>query len=108
MSELRCLTLDQYFEVWHRDTEGMKASPGWREAQIQMYRTYVQPVIGSAKLQSVTPALILRALQNAKRMGRASPTVRHVYMLLHKVFGDAVEIHEVLDRNPVAQPETGP
>jgi integrase len=99
--ELRRLTLDQYFEVWHRDTEGMKASFSWRESQLQMYRTYVQPIIGSVKLQAVTPAMILRVLQSTKRMGRASPTVRHVYTLLHKIFRDAVEIHEMLDRNPV-------
>lgn len=100
-NDLRHLVLDQYFEIWNRDTEGTKASASWRETQLQMYRSYIQPIIGLTRLQAVTPAQILRVIQHTKRLGRASQTVRHVYNLLHKVFRDAVEMHEALDRSPV-------
>lgn len=99
--DARRLTVDEYFSAWHRDTEGTMASAAWRRTQLQMYRDYVQPVIGSIRLQKVTPAGIIRVIQSVKRMGRSSQTVRHVYNLMHKVFRDAVETHELLERNPV-------
>ncbi len=104
-NEIHHLTVDQYFEAWNRDTAGTRASESWRHSQVQMYRAYVQPILGSVRVQAVTPAHILRVLQAARRIGRANQTIRHVYNLLHKVFRDAVETHEVLDRNPVKRRE---
>ncbi|MGK5088962.1 site-specific integrase [Bdellovibrionota bacterium FG-2] len=98
---IRQLTLDEYFAIWDRDTKGTKSAPAWRESQIQMYQDYVQPIIGNVRLHVITPAFVLQVLQGAKLAGLASQSVRHVYNLLHKVFRDAVETHQFLERSPV-------
>jgi integrase len=100
-NELRQMTVNQYVAAWDQDTAGTKSSASWRTSQLQMYRVYAQPIIGKYRLQAVTPALILKVLQQTKRLGRSSQTCLHVYNFLHKVFRDAVETHEILDRNPV-------
>ncbi len=94
------LTLDQFFKQWFEGGTS-KASPGWRNDQVEMYIRYVQPLIGAKRLKAIKPVDIAAVMKNAESMGRAPQTRTHIFSLLHKMFRDAVEMFELLDRNPV-------
>jgi integrase len=94
------VTVTDYFRTWDQETKG-RISKGWRETQVQMFRAYVGPVIGNMRLQTVTPAMIGRVLRETAEKGRGPSVQTHVYNLLHKMFEDAVELFEMLQRNPV-------
>ena len=97
----RELSVSAYFKDWHAETKNGNASEGWRKTQIQMFRDYVNPVIGHLKMQQVNPAHGNRVLGRAGEMGRSPSVKLHIYNLMHKMFGDAVELYEILPRNPI-------
>lgn len=97
----RQLSVAQYFEEWHRETKNGNASEGWRRTQRQLFRDYVNPTIGNMKLQEITPAHAGRVLAYAGSLGRGPAQRLHIYNLMHKMLGDAVELYEILSRNPV-------
>ena len=97
----RRITLNEYFTLWFRHTAEGSTSKGWRYSQEQMYFSYVATVIGEVRLQAINTACIERVLNQTRQLGRSTQMQRHVYNLLHKIFEDAVEHHEILTRNPV-------
>ena len=97
--EVRDLNFSQYWEIWARDCR--RVSEGWKISQDQMAKDYLLPFLGNLKLISIRPVDISEILHNAMDLGRAPRTVLQVYNLLHKLFGDAVEHFELLERNPV-------
>jgi hypothetical protein len=64
------LTLDQYFKQWF-ESGTSKASPGWRNDQVEMYVRYVQPFLGGKRLLGIKPVNIAAVMKNAENMGRA-------------------------------------
>lgn len=44
---------------------------------------------------------ISRVLQKASDLGRSEQTRVHIYNLLHKMFDDAIELYEFIEKNPV-------
>ncbi|HAR41202.1 MAG TPA: hypothetical protein DCS07_00985 [Bdellovibrionales bacterium] len=97
--EKKDLTLNQYWEFWAKN--GRQVHDGWKLGQDQIYRDYIGPFLGEQKLAELRPHKIGSILARARDQGRAPQTVRHIYNLLHKLMGDAVDYFELLDRNPV-------
>ncbi|MGE4108052.1 MAG: tyrosine-type recombinase/integrase [Bacteriovoracia bacterium] len=97
----RQLSVAEYFTTWAKENISSDASLGWKKSQHQMFQSYVQPVIGQAKLQQLNPGMVARVLNRVAEMGRGPATRLHVYGLMHKMFGDAVELYDLLPRNPV-------
>ncbi|OFZ80665.1 MAG: hypothetical protein A2583_13605 [Bdellovibrionales bacterium RIFOXYD1_FULL_53_11] len=97
----RQLTVEQYFEEWYREGNNGNASQGWRRTQRQIFRDYIGPNIGSTKLREVNPAHVGRVIAYAAELGRGPSQRLHIYNVMHKMFGDGVELYEVLTRNPV-------
>ena len=97
----RQLTVAQYFEEWHREGKTGNASEGWRRTQRQLFRDYIGPTIGTMTLREITPAHVGRVLAYATDLNRGPAQRLHIYNVLHKMFGDGVELYEVLARNPV-------
>ena len=95
------LSVDEYFGYWFDDGKGGNASEGWRQTQKQLFRDYISPQIGRMKLQEVTPAHVGRVLSYTAELGRGSAQRLHVYNVMRKLFGDAVELYELMVRNPV-------
>ena len=92
-------TVADFFQVWiHGGTS--KAALGWKEHQLSNYNNYVHPVIGSKQLVNIKPSDIATVLVKAEL--KLSPQSRlHIYNFLHKMFGDAIEMYELLSKNPV-------
>lgn len=77
-----------------------KYQSGWRQFQFQQYRDYVQPVLGKIRLNAITPQMVKRVLNRVAMMDRSPGTQRHVFVLMRKMFGDAIESYQYLTFNP--------
>jgi len=53
------------------------------------------------KLGEIIPSDIARVIVKAINRGKQPSTVLHIYNLMHKMFSDAIELFEILDKNPV-------
>lgn len=97
---LNKLTLSQYWNRWCNDCR-TNTSEGWKKSQNQMFESYIKPVLGNFKLNQINGAQISRTLDFVRSMGRSEQTILHVYNLLRKLFNDAVEEYEILNKSPV-------
>lgn len=106
-ADSKSTTVKEYWEVWSVENRS-KNSESWRESQDQMWRDYIEPVIGHVVIAKVRPTHVLRVL-NRMRDGskmsdgqpRAESTIFLVYATLQKMFGDAVGFYEMLGKSPV-------
>ncbi len=98
-------TLDEFWKQWLESSN--KSTEGWKSSQRQMYRDYVQPHIGSIQISKIKPVHVSDLLLKVQRMGRSAQTVRHVYGLLRKLFGDCINHYKYIRENPVS-PEFNP
>lgn len=94
-------TVAEYFPVWNEETLNGGISVGWRKDQIKYFHKYVEPIIGSVKLQKVASVHASRVLRRMNEAGLSEQMQLHVYNLMHKMFEDAIELFEILNRNPV-------
>jgi integrase len=96
----KTLTVEGYFQEWfsHRERATHK---GWQYSQRQMFTDYVQPIIGPLKLIEVQPPHVGRVLDGVYKLERSDQTALHVYNLMHKMFGDAIDYFGHIDRSPV-------
>ena len=98
-SEVRSMTLDQYFEKWF-ETVQTRASQGWRKEQVRNYRVFIRPILGEKRLQAVNPQNVAKVLNEMVRQGKSEQTQLHIFNLLRKMFGDAIEMFRLLTYNP--------
>jgi integrase len=61
----------------------------------------VSPVIGKCKLEAINPQLVARVLNQIVTLGKSDQTQLHVFSLMRKIFGDAIEVFRFLTYNPV-------
>lgn len=104
VNTVRLLTVGDYFAEWWKDVSGavsVESDSGWRFNQLQLYRDYVQPTLEKQRLSTVRPASIQRIMITMATLGRSEQTRIHVFNLLRKMFGDAIENYEYLTFNPV-------
>lgn len=80
---------------------GAPTSLGWRREQKRHYERYVREFIGYVRLHQVTPKLVSNILVAMAQQNLAAQTRLHVFNLLRKMFGDAIELFQVLTFNPV-------
>jgi integrase len=99
--DARAVTVDGYWEVWSVENR-TDVSEGWKISQDQMYRDYVSPVIGPTTMIKVGKPEVGQVLTRMKVLGRGEQTRKHVYSMLRKMFGDAVEYYEMLAASPVS------
>ena len=96
-------TVDEYFLRWFRDISEEtreQDQSGWRKTQLQIYRDYIQPVLGNISLEDVKPEMVKRIINRAGQLGRSPTTQRHVFIVVRRLFGDAIEIYQYLTFNP--------
>ncbi len=93
-------TLDEYFEQWF-ETVKYQASVGWRSTQRQLYKRYVSSILGTKKVQKITPPMISHVLNCMKEKGMSAQLQLHVYALLRKMMRDAMEMFKLLPHSPI-------
>jgi integrase len=100
VDDARKVTVFDFWEVWSEENR-TDVSDGWKISQNQMFRDYVRPVLGEMKMIEVDAPAIGKVMNRAKKMGKSDQTREHIYTLLRRMFGDAVEYYEMLSVNPV-------
>ncbi len=93
-------TLGAYLDRWLVDGLG-EHKPTTRENYKTMVRKHINPVIGSVRLDRLSP-LDVQGLINAKRATHSASTVRLIFAVLHRALEQAVE-WELMARNPAAK-----
>lgn len=99
-ADARSVTVSEYWETWSVENRG-KVSRGWKISQDQMWRDHIQPIIGKLKMIQVGCPEIGRVMNRAQDKGLSANTRKHIYSMLHKMFGDAVDYYLMLAQNPV-------
>lgn len=95
----RSLTFDQYFDRWF-ETVHSRASKGWRDQQKHLFHKFVRPTMGHLKMDAIYPHHVAEVLNRMVKQGKAEQTQAHVFTLLRKLFGDAIELFRLLSFNP--------
>lgn len=100
------ITVNQFFLDWFSDLEAEtidRNKSGWRRTQRQLYRDYIEPEMGNYKLKDVNPQIVKRVLNGVAQAGKSAQLQLHVFALLRKMFGDAVENYQILQSNPATR-----
>jgi len=95
-------TFGQLFEEYGRRHGQKKLA--WA-ADAQRYRDYLDRPLGSAKVGSITSAMISRILSDVERAGRANSTVNNVRALASSIFNKGIE-WGIAESNPVSSTKT--
>ena len=94
------MTMDDYFAEWFRMT-AHQGTGSWRKQQEAIYRKHVRPHLGRVKVKAVTPQMIAVVLNASAEKGYAAASTLHLYVVMRKMFGDAIELFQLLHVNPV-------
>lgn len=94
------VSLNEYVQVWFKESQS-QTTPGHRSQQVQLYEDFVAPKLGGKPLAKITPPMVLNVLNEMRQLGKSAQTRLHVFNLLRKAFGDAIEIYQMVDFNPV-------
>jgi integrase len=108
------LTVGQWLDAWLSEIKGFD---GTRPRTLSLYKglseRYVKPVIGTVRLDKLTPAHVQRLVTETRdtQTSRGTPpsasTLRHVYKLVRNALGDAYRM-ELVTRNVATQVKAPP
>lgn len=96
------LTVNEFFCKWMKDVR-FSISSGWKNTQVQLYKDYISEQIGEKNVRSVKGADISKVLGKMRSKGKSEQTQLHVYNLLSKMFNDAIELFELINKNPASK-----
>lgn len=97
------ITVNEFWGQWSNETIS-KCSEGWKLSQSQMYRDYIKSVIGERIINSISPKDVYDIIEFKKTTRGYPPSQQlkmHVYNLINKIFSDAYEMYEYIEKNPV-------
>ncbi|MCC7442159.1 MAG: site-specific integrase [Bdellovibrionales bacterium] len=98
--EFREMTFAEYWAKWSNECRG-RVSEGWRRTQDMVTRKHLLPMLGHRRFKELRSVDIGQLMAALERKGQSPQSALHLYNILHKMFEDAVEFYEILDRNPV-------
>lgn len=93
-------TLKQYWDKW-KDERRTESSISWKHTQGQLFELHIAPYLGEKILTEITKIDISNLLGKLKELDLASGTRLHIYIILNKLFRDAIEFYEILLVSPV-------
>ncbi len=93
-------TLDEYFDHWFNNAPH-RSSRGWRKTLGYLYSAYVSPYLGKQKLVEITPIMLGEVFGSRLLSQKSEATALHVYILLRRMFSDAIEMYRLMTFNPV-------
>ena len=97
---LKTLLFNEYTKQWVIDCRS-KASDGWKITQHQMLRDFILPILGQMALVKIRSMDIGKVMNQDRLMNHSNGSKIHVYNLMHKMFEDAIEHYEYVQRSPV-------
>jgi integrase len=87
---------------WKNKCRGT-TSKGWQINQDQVIRDHIEPYLGNQDVRSITRGHISEVLNQSRLKNHSANQQKKIYMVLSKIFADAVEFFEIIDKSPVAK-----
>jgi integrase len=94
------MTFNEYVAIWKSDCR-INVSDGWKLTQDAMLKNHVLPSLGKMRLDKIKSSDISALLSIGKNKGHKANTTKQTYLLLSKLFSDARDFHEFIDKSPV-------
>lgn len=94
------MKFEEYIERWKKSAR-TKTSESWKLGQDQVLAAHIFPHLSSKQLGKIKPEDISLVMTASKAKGHSPNTQKKIYMVLSKVFSDAIEFFEYLDKSPV-------
>lgn len=94
------MLFSDYILEWS-ESATLGVSKGWHICQLQIIRDHITPILGKLCLSKITPSDISKVIKASKEKGHSENQQRKIYNVLSKIFKDAKEFHEYIDRSPV-------
>jgi len=98
----RNIPFEEYKAKWTIECRS-KMSEGWKKKQDQMIKDYIVPCLEKRKLSEIKSCDIEAVLVSVKKQGLGEQVQLHIYNILHKMFDDAINMYEILPKNPVVK-----
>lgn len=90
----------EYVKKWKQSAR-LSVSDGWQITQDKRLELHILPFIGHLELESISPEDISRVLNASKDLGHKPATTMQVYLLLSKMFNDAIHLFELRSTSPI-------
>lgn len=90
----------EYVTKW-KIAARLKISDGWKIHQDQILEQHILPFLANVPLRKITPEIISTVIQASKDKGHSPNTTKKIYMVMSKIFKDAVQFFELIERSPV-------
>jgi integrase len=90
----------EYVDQWKSSCR-FNVGDGWRQTQDRMLEIHVLPFIGSLALKEITPFHISKIFEAGKQKNHKANTAKQTYLLLSKIFNDAINFFEYIEKSPV-------
>jgi integrase len=94
------MLFSEYIPEWS-ESATLGVSKGWHLCQLQIIRDHIMPILGKLCLSKITPSDISKVIQASKDKGHSENQQRKIYNVLSKIFKDAKEFHDYIERSPV-------
>lgn len=96
------ITLKEFMTAWLDNVVALNVKP----TSLQVYRSYlvnrIEPFLGGAKVQELTPALLDKWIRGMQRRGLSYNTISCVHGFLHSALNYAVYPSQLINSNPAS------
>lgn len=98
----------EYAEEW-KEVSRLNTSDGWKITQNQMLGDHIFPIkvrdelrrFEELPIEQITPIDVSRIINHSKKAGHSGNTTKQIYLLLSKMFNDAVQFFEYIKESPI-------
>src|SRR4051812_23412115 len=94
------MNFEEYIIEWKKLTR-LKAGDGWKMCQDQIIRDHILPYLHGRDVRDITHSHISEVLNIGKLKGHSQNTQRKIYNTMSKIFNDAVDFFEIIQKSPV-------
>ena len=94
------MKFSDYIEEWKAKARN-RTSESWKIGQEQVLRAHILPYLGHKNLKSITPSDITDVLLASQNKNHSLNQQKKIYMVLSKVFSDAIHFFDLLTKSPV-------
>lgn len=95
-----CPIFDDFLVSWKREAR-LDSGDGWKLCQDKVIELHILPHLTGKQLIDITPSDISRVIEASKLKKHAPNQTKKIYMVVSKIFNDAVEFYDLIDRSPV-------
>lgn len=94
------MQFEDFTKEWKANTR-LNVCKSWKKSQDQMISDHIQPYLGRVSIFDIKAQHISIVLEQSKLRGHSPGMTKHIYILMKKMFSDAIHFFEIIQKNPV-------